>query len=68
MTAAYIMTVTNLGWRDTLNSIRGMRSVANPNYGFQKQLQHYDSVMVQEVGHCTLQSTSGVLQIFHNAY
>ena len=43
------MTVTNLGWRDALNSIRGARSVANPNFGFQKQLQNYDSEHIEEV-------------------
>ncbi|KAK3697456.1 hypothetical protein RRG08_031219 [Elysia crispata] len=48
ITAAYIMTVTNLGWRDALNSIRGARSVANPNFGFQKQLQNYDSEHIEE--------------------
>ena len=42
VTAAYIMTVTNLGWRDTLNAIRGARNCANPNFGFQKQLQEYE--------------------------
>lgn len=42
LTAAYIMTVTNLGWRDSLNAIRGGRECANPNFGFQKQLQQYE--------------------------
>ena len=41
--AAYIMTVTDLGWQDTLDAIRGARSVANPNPGFQQQLQHYET-------------------------
>lgn len=49
VTAAYIMTVTNLGWRDALNSIRGARSVANPNFGFQKQLQNYENEQLEEV-------------------
>ncbi|KAL4235099.1 Dual specificity protein phosphatase 22 [Mactra antiquata] len=43
VTAAYIMTVTKLGWRDSINAIRGARSVANPNFGFQKQLQVYEN-------------------------
>ena len=43
VTAAYIMTVTNLGWRDSLNAIRGARNCANPNFGFQKQLQEYEN-------------------------
>ncbi|BFZ12983.1 hypothetical protein BsWGS_16021 [Bradybaena similaris] len=48
VTAAYIMTVTNLGWRDSLNCIRGARSVANPNFGFQKQLQNYENEHLEE--------------------
>ncbi|XP_053401567.1 dual specificity protein phosphatase 22-like [Mercenaria mercenaria] len=43
VTAAYIMTVTGLGWRDTVNAIRGARSCANPNFGFQKQLQDFEN-------------------------
>lgn len=43
VTAAYIMTVTNLGWRDSVNAIRGARSCANPNFGFQRQLQDYEN-------------------------
>lgn len=42
VTAAYMMTVTNYGWRDCLNAIRGARSYANPNFGFQRQLQNFD--------------------------
>ncbi|KAK6185146.1 hypothetical protein SNE40_007441 [Patella caerulea] len=48
LTAAYIMTVTNLQWRDTLNSIRGARSCANPNFGFQRQLQKFQEEMLEE--------------------
>lgn len=43
VTAAYIMTVTRLGWRDAINAIRGARSCANPNFGFQKQLQDFEN-------------------------
>lgn len=48
VTAAYIMTVTNMGWRDSLNCIRGVRNGANPNFGFQKQLQNYEHEGLQE--------------------
>ncbi|WAR12058.1 DUS22-like protein [Mya arenaria] len=34
---------TKLGWRDALNCIRGARNCAQPNYGFQKQLQEYEN-------------------------
>ncbi|KAG1666507.1 Dual specificity protein phosphatase 22 [Nymphon striatum] len=38
ITVAYIMSTTGLSYRDSLNTVRGARQVANPNYGFQKQL------------------------------
>jgi atypical dual specificity phosphatase len=49
ITAAYIMTVTKLGWRDAINSIRGARNCANPNFGFQKQLQDWENEGLEEV-------------------
>ncbi|XP_060582164.1 dual specificity protein phosphatase 22-like [Ruditapes philippinarum] len=42
------MTVTKLGWRDALNSIRGARNCANPNFGFQKQLQDWENEGLEE--------------------
>lgn len=48
VTAAYLMTVTTLGWRDAINAIRGARNVANPNFGFQKQLQIYQNEGLDE--------------------
>ncbi|XP_071174606.1 dual specificity protein phosphatase 22-B-like isoform X2 [Mytilus edulis] len=48
ITAAYIMTVTPLGWREAVNSIRGVRNCANPNFGFQKQLMKYQNENLQE--------------------
>ncbi|CAE1305196.1 unnamed protein product [Acanthosepion pharaonis] len=47
-TAAYIMTVTNFGWRESLNAIRGGRQCANPNFGFQRQLQEYEQTGLAE--------------------
>lgn len=38
---AYVMTVTELGWRDSLNAVRGARSCAGPNCGFQRQLLEF---------------------------
>lgn len=43
------MTVTTLGWREALNAIRGARNVANPNFGFQRQLQTYESEKLKKV-------------------
>ncbi|KAK3603777.1 hypothetical protein CHS0354_042777 [Potamilus streckersoni] len=48
ITAAYIMTISTLGWRDALNAIRGARNVANPNFGFQKQLQRFQVEKLEE--------------------
>ncbi|XP_068679363.1 dual specificity protein phosphatase 22-like [Montipora capricornis] len=39
--AAYIMAVTQLNWKDALKAIKCSRSIANPNYGFQRQLQDF---------------------------
>ncbi|KAJ8303583.1 hypothetical protein KUTeg_019979 [Tegillarca granosa] len=45
---AYIMTVTELGWRDSINAVRGARDQANPNFGFQRQLQKYETELVEK--------------------
>lgn len=46
---AYIMTCTNLPWKDALKVVRAGRAVANPNFGFQKQLQEYEDSKLFEV-------------------
>lgn len=43
------MTVTNLNWKDALKVVRVGRAVANPNSGFQKQLQEFESNKLEEV-------------------
>lgn len=48
MAVAYIMAVTTLSWRDALNAVRGARSIANPNFGFQRQLHDYESDRINE--------------------
>ncbi|XP_058524257.1 dual specificity protein phosphatase 22 isoform X4 [Ochotona princeps] len=45
---AYIMTVTDFGWEDALHMVRAGRSCANPNLGFQKQLQEFEKHEVQQ--------------------
>ncbi|KFP80235.1 Dual specificity protein phosphatase 22-A, partial [Acanthisitta chloris] len=45
---AYLMTVTELGWQDCLAATRAVRSFANPNCGFQQQLQDYERTFLQE--------------------
>lgn len=46
---AYIMSATNLPWKDALKVVRAGRSVANPNLGFQKQLQDFEETKIIEV-------------------
>lgn len=46
---AYIMTVTDFGWEDALHTVRAGRSCANPNLGFQRQLQEFEELQVHQV-------------------
>lgn len=48
---AYIMTVTDFGWEDALHTVRAGRSCANPNLGFQRQLQEFEQHEVHQVSH-----------------
>ncbi|XP_055383576.1 dual specificity protein phosphatase 15 isoform X2 [Condylostylus longicornis] len=45
---AYVMTVTNLNWKDALKVVRAGRAVANPNLGFQNQLQEFEMYKLSE--------------------
>ncbi|CAF1238544.1 unnamed protein product [Rotaria sordida] len=45
----YVMTITGISWSDTINSLRGVRTLVDPNFAFQRQLKYfYDQHMVQE--------------------
>lgn len=46
---AYIMSVTNLNWKEALKVVRAGRAVANPNLGFQKQLEEFEYTRLAEV-------------------
>ena len=46
---AYVMTITNLNWKDALKVVRTGRAVANPNLGFQTQLQEFEMFKLAEV-------------------
>lgn len=46
---AYIMSVTSLNWKEALKVVRVGRAVANPNFGFQKQLQEFETSKLAEV-------------------
>uniref|UniRef100_A0A182MH32 Dual specificity protein phosphatase 22 n=1 Tax=Anopheles culicifacies TaxID=139723 RepID=A0A182MH32_9DIPT len=46
---AYIMCVTPLSWKEALKVVRAGRSIANPNLGFQNQLQEFEtSKLIEE--------------------
>lgn len=49
MAVAYIMSVTNLGWKESLKVVRVGRAVANPNFGFQRQLEDFETFKLSEV-------------------
>ncbi|MEJ1284649.1 dual specificity phosphatase 22 [Cricetulus griseus] len=42
------MTVTDFGWEDALHTVRAGRSCANPNLGFQRQLQEFEKYEVHQ--------------------
>ena len=46
---AYLMSVTSLNWKDALKCVRAARAIANPNLGFQKQLQEFEGRCLREV-------------------
>ena len=48
---AYIMSVTPLSWKESLKVVRTGRSVANPNAGFQGQLQDFEMFRLTEVSY-----------------
>ncbi|XP_002025603.2 dual specificity protein phosphatase 22 [Drosophila persimilis] len=45
---AYIMTSTHLNWKEALKVVRAGRTVANPNTGFQNQLQEFEQFKLSE--------------------
>ncbi|XP_076280300.1 uncharacterized protein LOC143209042 isoform X1 [Lasioglossum baleicum] len=45
---AYIMSITNLSWKEALKVVRVGRSIANPNVGFQQQLKDFESSRLHE--------------------
>lgn len=46
---AYIMSVTSLNWKEALKVVRVGRSVANPNSGFQQQLEDFEMTKLYDV-------------------
>ncbi|XP_037936354.1 tyrosine-protein phosphatase vhp-1 isoform X2 [Teleopsis dalmanni] len=45
---AYIMTATNLTWKEALKVVRAGRAIANPNTGFQAQLNEFEAFRLIE--------------------
>ncbi|KAM7015241.1 dual specificity protein phosphatase 22-A isoform 1-T1 [Tautogolabrus adspersus] len=48
MVVAYLMTVTHYSWEECLSAVKAVRSFVGPNYGFQQQLQEYQTTQVSE--------------------
>ncbi|XP_070574519.1 dual specificity protein phosphatase 22-B-like isoform X2 [Ptychodera flava] len=48
VTVAYIMTVSEYGWQDSLRAVKSARPVALPNFGFQRQLQQYEHTTLKK--------------------
>ncbi|XP_023216722.1 dual specificity protein phosphatase 22-like [Centruroides sculpturatus] len=46
--AAYIMSSTTLNARDAVKVIRTVRAIANPNFGFEKQLKNFERCRLGE--------------------
>lgn len=44
----YVMSISSLNWRDALKVVRVGRKIANPNSGFQIQLQDFENNKVDE--------------------
>lgn len=55
---AYIMSTTNLSWKEALKVVRVGRSIANPNVGFQQQLKDFESSRLHEVFKLTIKKNS----------
>ncbi|MBN3293841.1 DUS22 phosphatase, partial [Polypterus senegalus] len=49
LVVAYIMTVTNLGWQDSLMAVRAARACAGPNAGFLRQLEEFEKTELHNV-------------------
>lgn len=61
---AYIMSTTNLSWKEALKVVRVGRSIANPNVGFQQQLKDFESSRLHEVFKLKRSYISFTLEIF----
>lgn len=44
----YVMSISNLNWREALRVVRVGRKIANPNSGFQLQLQEFENNRLDE--------------------
>ena len=46
---AYLMSISTLTAEEALSVVRHCRKIANPNYGFQKQLKEYEETTLADV-------------------
>ncbi|RDD47684.1 Dual specificity protein phosphatase 22-A [Trichoplax sp. H2] len=47
--AAYLMAISNISWRQSLNAVKASRTQANPNSGFRRQLMKFEERQLAEL-------------------
>ena len=60
ITVAYLMTVSRLGFDESLTVVQHCREMANPNAGFRAQLVQYQQDKLLEVSGCGRYSVTAV--------
>lgn len=64
LATAYIMTITNLSWSKAVNVVRGARRIANPNFGFKRQLKEFErKVSCQSIRQFSLKNIESIYKI-----
>lgn len=48
ITVVYIMTISTLGFEESLTVVKHCREIANPNFGFKTQMRKYGDKQVEE--------------------
>lgn len=67
VTIAYIMSVTSLNWKEALKVVRVGRAIANPNNGFQKQLQDFECFRLADVSCFISFFILSIYRVYHKA-
>lgn len=65
---AYLMSVTTLNWKEALKCVRVVRTIANPNLGFQRQLQEFEGRRLREVSGNNRKNGISILRLFIDSF